>query len=38
MFAAVQNTVIQIYSSVTFENLYNLKGHNGKVIITLAHI
>jgi len=31
MFAAVQNSVIQIYSSVTFDNLYNLKGHNGKV-------
>ncbi|XP_019645355.1 PREDICTED: cilia- and flagella-associated protein 57-like [Branchiostoma belcheri] len=31
MFAAVHGNVIQIYSSSTFENINNLKGHNGKV-------
>ncbi|KAM6948696.1 cilia- and flagella-associated protein 57-like [Aplochiton taeniatus] len=31
MFAAVNGNVIHIYSSTTFENLLNLKGHNGKV-------
>ncbi|XP_006813560.1 cilia- and flagella-associated protein 57-like [Saccoglossus kowalevskii] len=31
MFAAVHGNVIQIYSSTTFENINNLKGHNGKV-------
>ncbi|CAH1775033.1 unnamed protein product [Owenia fusiformis] len=31
MFAAVHGNVIQIYSSTTFENVLNLKGHNGKV-------
>jgi len=31
LFAAVHGTVIQIYSSTTFDNVSNLKGHNGKV-------
>ena len=31
LFAAVHGNVIQVYSSVTFENVANLKGHNGKV-------
>lgn len=31
LFAAVHGNVIQIYSTVTFENVTNLKGHNGKV-------
>ncbi|XP_055956153.1 cilia- and flagella-associated protein 57 [Patella vulgata] len=30
-FAAVHGNVIQIYSTTTFENIANLKGHNGKV-------
>ncbi|CAF4729438.1 unnamed protein product, partial [Rotaria magnacalcarata] len=31
LFAAVHGNVIQIYSTVTFDNVTNLKGHNGKV-------
>jgi len=31
LFAAVHGTVVQIYSSTTFDNIMNLKGHNGKV-------
>ncbi|XP_063795375.1 cilia- and flagella-associated protein 57 [Pseudophryne corroboree] len=31
LFAAVNGNVIHIYSSITFENVTNLKGHNGKV-------
>ncbi|XP_066537794.1 cilia- and flagella-associated protein 57 [Hoplias malabaricus] len=31
MFAAVNGNVIHIYSTTTFENILNLKGHNGKV-------
>ncbi|KAG5841540.1 hypothetical protein ANANG_G00200590 [Anguilla anguilla] len=31
LFAAVNGTVIHIYSTITFENVRNLKGHNGKV-------
>ena len=31
MFAAVHGNVIQIYSTTSFENVANLKGHNGKV-------
>ncbi|XP_062849861.1 cilia- and flagella-associated protein 57 [Trichomycterus rosablanca] len=31
MFAAVNGNVIHIYSTVTFDNILNLKGHNGKV-------
>lgn len=27
----MNNTIISIYSSTTFENVSNLKGHNGKV-------
>lgn len=31
LFAAVNGNVIHIYSTTTFENIANLKGHNGKV-------
>lgn len=31
LFAAVNSTIISIYSSTTFESVSNLKGHNGKV-------
>ncbi|NXP07375.1 CFA57 protein, partial [Thinocorus orbignyianus] len=31
LFAAVNRNVIQIYSSITFENINNLKGHSGKI-------
>lgn len=31
LFAAVHGNVIQLYSTSTFENVGNLKGHNGKV-------
>ncbi|KAJ8263115.1 hypothetical protein COCON_G00155720 [Conger conger] len=31
LFAAANGTVIHIYSTITFENVRNLKGHNGKV-------
>uniref|UniRef100_A0A8C9NI57 Cilia and flagella associated protein 57 n=1 Tax=Serinus canaria TaxID=9135 RepID=A0A8C9NI57_SERCA len=31
LFAIVNGNVIQIYSSITFENVTNLKGHTGKV-------
>ncbi|XP_072308119.1 cilia- and flagella-associated protein 57 [Eucyclogobius newberryi] len=31
MFAAVSGNVISIYSVTSFENIINLKGHNGKV-------
>ncbi|KFO74678.1 WD repeat-containing protein 65, partial [Cuculus canorus] len=31
LFAAVDGNVIRIYSSITFENVHNLKGHSGKV-------
>jgi hypothetical protein len=31
LFAAVNGNIIQVYSSVSFENLYNLEGHSGKV-------
>ena len=31
LFAAVHGTVIQIYSTATYEAVTNLKGHNGKV-------
>ncbi|KAM6962429.1 cilia- and flagella-associated protein 57-like [Aplochiton taeniatus] len=31
LFAAVNGNVIHIYSATTFENILNLKGHNGKV-------
>ncbi|GAB1606286.1 hypothetical protein Ahia01_000911100 [Argonauta hians] len=30
-FAAVYNNLIHVYSSVTFEKIANLKGHNGRV-------
>ena len=29
--AAIYGNVVQIYSTTTFENVSNLKGHNGKV-------
>lgn len=32
LFAAVHGNIIQIYSTTNFENVLNLKGHNGKVI------
>ncbi|XP_048352772.1 cilia- and flagella-associated protein 57 isoform X2 [Sphaerodactylus townsendi] len=31
LFAAVNGNIIHIYSSTSFENIINLKGHNGKV-------
>ncbi|XP_072275438.1 cilia- and flagella-associated protein 57 [Pyxicephalus adspersus] len=31
LFAAVNGNVIHIYSTTTYENIANLKGHNGKV-------
>ncbi|XP_053620233.1 cilia- and flagella-associated protein 57 isoform X1 [Plodia interpunctella] len=31
LFAAVNGQVIQVFSSVSFQNVYNLKGHNGKI-------
>uniref|UniRef100_A0A8C6TUU5 Cilia and flagella associated protein 57 n=1 Tax=Neogobius melanostomus TaxID=47308 RepID=A0A8C6TUU5_9GOBI len=31
MFAAVSGNIISIYSVTSFENIINLKGHNGKV-------
>ncbi|CAL1538634.1 unnamed protein product [Lymnaea stagnalis] len=31
LFASVMGNVIQLYSTTTFENVANLKGHNGKV-------
>lgn len=31
LFAAVNGQVIQIFSTVSFQNIYNLKGHNGTV-------
>ncbi|CAH0405353.1 unnamed protein product [Chilo suppressalis] len=31
LFAAVNGQVIQVFSSTSFQNVYNLKGHNGKV-------
>lgn len=31
LFAAVHSNVIQVYSTTGFENVANLKGHNGKI-------
>jgi WD40 repeat protein len=31
LFAAVHGNIIQVYSTMTFENVSSLKGHNGKV-------
>uniref|UniRef100_A0A0B7A6G0 Cilia- and flagella-associated protein 57 n=1 Tax=Arion vulgaris TaxID=1028688 RepID=A0A0B7A6G0_9EUPU len=31
LFASVMGNVIQLYSTTTFDNVNNLKGHNGKV-------
>lgn len=31
IFASTNGSIIQIYSSITFELMYVLKGHNGKV-------
>lgn len=31
LFAAVNGQVIQVFSSVSFVNMFNLKGHNGIV-------
>lgn len=36
MFAAVNENVIQIFSTISFDNLYNLKGHNAKVSILIS--
>ena len=33
MFAAANTNLIQLFSTYTFENIGNLKGHNGKVFI-----
>ncbi|XP_075972690.1 testes of unusual size isoform X1 [Anticarsia gemmatalis] len=30
-FAAVNGQVIQVFSSVSFQNVFNLKGHNGRI-------
>ena len=35
MFAAANTNLIQLFSTYTFENIGNLKGHNGKVHIGL---
>ncbi|XP_014667325.1 PREDICTED: cilia- and flagella-associated protein 57-like isoform X2 [Priapulus caudatus] len=35
LFVAVHGNVIQVYSTVTFENVANLKGHNGKVKVVI---
>uniref|UniRef100_A0A7M4FJ19 Cilia and flagella associated protein 57 n=1 Tax=Crocodylus porosus TaxID=8502 RepID=A0A7M4FJ19_CROPO len=32
LFAAVNGNVIHIYSTTSFENINNLKGHNGKIL------
>ncbi|MCJ8731889.1 hypothetical protein PDJAM_G00204930 [Pangasius djambal] len=39
MFAAVNGNVIHLYSTTTFDNILNLKGHSGKIITSpaLAH-
>lgn len=34
MFAAANTNLIQLFSTFTFENIGNLKGHNGKVGLT----
>ena len=34
LFAAVSTNLIQLFATYTFDNIGNLKGHNGKVIIT----
>lgn len=31
LFAAVNGNVIMIFSSISFDNIVNLKGHNGRV-------
>ncbi|XP_026319729.1 cilia- and flagella-associated protein 57 [Hyposmocoma kahamanoa] len=31
LFAAVNSQVIQVFSSVSFQNVFNLKGHNGRI-------
>ena len=31
VFAAAHGNIIQIYSTTSFDNFLNLKGHNGKV-------
>ena len=35
MFAAANTNLIQLFSTYTFENVGNLKGHNGKVRMLL---
>lgn len=36
MFAAANGNVIHLYSTTTFDNILNLKGHSGKVSATRA--
>lgn len=31
LFGAVNGQVIQVFSSISFQNVFNLKGHNGRV-------
>lgn len=31
LFAAANGNVIQVYSAISFEMMYNLKGHNGRI-------
>ncbi|KOB73579.1 WD repeat-containing protein 65 [Operophtera brumata] len=31
LFAAVNGQVVQVFSSTSFNNIYNLKGHNGRI-------
>lgn len=38
IFAAVNGNIIQVYSSITFEHLFNLKGHNGRVRLVQKNI
>ena len=35
MFAAANANLVQLYSTFSFENTVNLKGHNGKVYCTV---
>lgn len=37
LFAAANGNVIQVYSSISFEHMFNLKGHNGRVSIDIQN-
>ena len=37
LFAAANTNLIQLFSTFSFENTGNLKGHNGKVSCTYIH-